>query len=247
VAINAIGAGFAQGFGQADVVGMLLVVDAGVKAQFVDHIVTLVLATRNADHAAASGLGQRAVGAAHRATGGADRHGFARLGRNDLDQAVPGRHARHAHGAQVMRQRHMRRVDLAQGAHQVGIDHAVFLPAAHAHNLVADGEFGMARLNHLAHRAADHDFAQGLGNGVAFAFVHAPAHVGVQAQVVVAHEHLALQKCRRLDFDEFEIADSGFTLRAVVEQELVVGGHVGLQVMFVNRSKDSAQRAGSHI
>ena len=64
------------------------------------------------------------------------------LGCDDLHQAVPGGDAGHADGAQVVRQRHMGGVDLAQRARLVGIDHAVLLPAAHADHLVARLEPG---------------------------------------------------------------------------------------------------------
>ena len=50
---------------------------------------------------------------------------------NDLDQAIPGRHAGHADGAQVVRQRHGSYRPCA--AHRAWHHHAVLLPAAHAH------------------------------------------------------------------------------------------------------------------
>jgi hypothetical protein len=46
--------------------------------------------------------------------------------------------------------------------------------------------------DHLTHRAANHDFAQRLRLRVAFAVVHAAAHVGVETQVVVLHQHLVV-------------------------------------------------------
>ena len=66
MAVDAVRAGLAQGLGQAQVVLVLFVVDAGVKAEFVDDVITLVLAAGNANHAAAAGLGQRAIGTASR-------------------------------------------------------------------------------------------------------------------------------------------------------------------------------------
>jgi hypothetical protein len=226
VAVDAVGAGVLERLGQrARVAVVRLVIDAGVKAQLLGGVAAFVGAARNAHRTAAPGLGQRGKGAAHRAGGGAHHHGVARLGRNDLDQPVPGRDAGHAHGAQVVRQGHMGGVHLAQGAGGVGIDHAVLLPATHAHHLVARGVLGVAALDHLAHRAADHHAVQRLGGGVALALVHAAAHVGVQAEVVVAHQHLAVLQRRRVGGDEAEVLHRGFALGAAGKQDLLVAGH----------------------
>ena len=214
--IDAVRAGFAQGFGQAQIVLVLFVVDAGIKAQFIHHVVAFVFATGNAHHAAATGLGQCAVSTAHCAAGRAHCHRLARLGVDDFDQAIPSGHAGHAHSAQIVRQRHMGGVDFAQCTDHIGIHHAVLLPAAHAHHLVTGLEFGVAAVHHLAHGAANHDFAQRLGHGVALALVHAAAHVGVQAHVVVANQHLAILQLRQRHLDHFEVIDGGFALRAVV-------------------------------
>ncbi|MNL75106.1 hypothetical protein D3C87_2008550 [compost metagenome] len=61
-----------------------------------------------------------------------------------------------------MRQRHVCGVYLAQRAYGVAVDHAVFLPATHAHHLVAHGVLGVLAFGHFAHGATDHDFAQAL-------------------------------------------------------------------------------------
>ena len=121
---------------------MELVVDAGVKAQLGGGVLAFVRAARNADHAATTCLGQRRKGAAHRARGRAHHQGLAGLGLDDLDQPVPGGHARHADRTQVMRQRHVGGVHLAHRAGCFCIDHAEFLPAAHAHHLFAGAETG---------------------------------------------------------------------------------------------------------
>jgi len=85
----------------------------------------------------------------------------------------------------------------------------------------------VARLLHLAARAADHHLAQRLGLGVALAVVHAPAHVRVQAQVMVAHQHLAFAQLGCLHRHQPEVAGRGFALRPVVEQDLTIDGHDG--------------------
>ncbi len=102
------------------------------------------------------------------------------------------------------------------------VDDAVFLPAAHADDLVADLELGRAALHHFAGRAALHHLAQRLRRGVALGVVHAAAHVGVQAEEVVPHQHLAVLQRRRVGDDQLEIGGRGLALRAVVEQDLFV-------------------------
>ena len=116
-------------------------------------------------------------------------------------------------------------VDLAQCAQHIGIDHAVFLPAAHAHHLITNFELGVLTFYHFAHGATEHDLPQSLGHGVALAFVHAATHVRIQAHEVVLDQHLAVLQCRNVGFNHFEVGHSGFALRAVVEHDLVVDGH----------------------
>ena len=216
---------------------MFLVVDAGVKAELIDHVVALVLAACNADDAATTGFGQCAVSAANGTTGGAHGHRLTRLGGNDLDQTIPGGHAGHADCAQVVRQRHMGGVDLAQCAQDIGIDHAVLLPAAHADHLVTGFEFGVLAVHHFAHGATDHHLTQRLGHGVALALVHAAAHVGVQAHEVVLDQHLAVLQGWNGGFNQLEVGHSGFALGAVVEHDLVVDGHGSVSVWVIKKNR----------
>ena len=225
VTIDAVGAVLLERLGQRIHVFVQLVIDAGVKAQLVHGVLAFFGTTGDTDDTAAAGFGQRSESTAHRARRGADHHGFARLGVDDLHQTVPGGHARHAHGAEVMGQRHMGGVDLAQRARLTRVHHAVVLPAAHADHLVASVEFGVFALHHLTHGATDHDFTQGLGSRVALAVVHAPAHVGVEAEKVVLDQHLAFGQCRCLDGHELEVVGRGFTLGAIVENDLLIGWH----------------------
>ena len=79
----------------------------------------------------------------------------------------------------------------------VGIDHAVSCQPPMPTTLSPTACQALVAF-HLAHRAANHHFAQAAGCGVALALVHAAAHVGVQAQVMVAHQHLAVGQRRVL-------------------------------------------------
>ena len=204
---------------------MLLVVQAGVKAEFGGGVLAFLGPARNADHPAAARLGQRRKRTAHGAGGRAHHHGLAGLRLNDLDQTVPGGDARHADRAQVMRQRNMRRVNLAQRAHLLCVDHAELLPATHADDGVARLEFWRAAFKHLAGRAALHDLPERLRCRVALGVVHAAAHVGVQAQKVVAHQHLAVLQGWRFSRDQLEVTGACFANRARVQKDLEIGRH----------------------
>mmetsp|Transcript_37528 Transcript_37528/g.87551 ORF Transcript_37528/g.87551 Transcript_37528/m.87551 type:complete len:216 (+) Transcript_37528:892-1539(+) len=206
---------------------MLLVVDAGIEAEFFGHVAALVGAAGNAHRTGTAGLGELAHGRADRAAGGADHHGLARLGRDDLHEAVPGRDAGHADRAQVGRQRDVGGVDLLQHAALRGVDGDELLPAAHADDPVAHREVRVLRLHHLTDRAADHDFVQRLGGCVALALVHAAAHIGVEAQEVVAHPHLAIGQRGQRRFDEPEVVGLDLALRAGGEDDLAVEGAHG--------------------
>ena len=78
----------------------------------------------------------------------------------------------------------------------------------------------MLRGDDHADRAALHHLVERLRLGVALGVVHAAAHVRVEAQEVVAHEHLAL--ARRADrlLDEAEVVGAGLAARARDEVDL---------------------------
>ena len=116
-------------------------------------------------------------------------------------------------------------VDLAQRAELGCVHHAVFLPAAHTDHLIAHGKFRVLGLYHLTHGATNHGLAQRLGLGIVFAIVHAAAHVRVQAQVVVAHQHLANLQRRCVAGHQLEVAGKRFAGGAVIEVDLLVGWH----------------------
>ena len=119
-------------------------------------------------------------------------------------------------------------VDLAQHPRLVSIDHAVFLPAAHADHAVAGGKFGVAAVHHLAHGAANHHAVERLRRDIAFAVVHATTHIRVQAQEMVPHQHLALQQAGDGCADPCKVVCAGFAAGALCQLPLVVDGHVGL-------------------
>ena len=140
----------------------------------------------------------RAAKAPHRAGGGAHHHGVApRPWGNDLDQAIPGRHAGHADGAQVVRQRHMV-VSTLRSTGAFGVHHAVFLPAAHAHHLVAHGVPGVGGFPPPRPPCRQSSLRPGAAMRRSSCSRSCGRACGVQAQVVVAHQHLAVGQRRVL-------------------------------------------------
>ena len=99
MAVDAIGAGVFQGLGQGQVVAVLFVIDASVKAQLFHHVIAFVLPASKTHHAATTGFGQGAKGAADCATGCTDGHGLTRFGVDDAHQAMPRCHAWHTYRA----------------------------------------------------------------------------------------------------------------------------------------------------
>lgn len=83
----------------------------------------------------------------------------------------------------------------------------------------------MAAFHHLAHRAALHDLAQRLGLGIALGVIHAAPHIGVQTQVVVAHQHFTILQRGQLGLRQLEVALYRLARGAVVEKNLLVHGH----------------------
>jgi NADH-quinone oxidoreductase subunit M len=110
-------------------------------------------------------------------------------------------------------------------ARLLGVDHAVELPAAHAHDLIAHGKTARLALDDFAHRPANHHLAQRLGSRIALAFVHASAHVGVEAQVVVPYPHLTVLQSGRLNRLKLKIFGRGRPLGAAGQDDALVVGH----------------------
>jgi hypothetical protein len=145
-----------------------------------------------------------------------------RLRRDHLQQPVPGGDARHADRAEVGRERDLRAVHLLQHTALIGIDQQVLLPAAHADDLVTDLELRTARIDDFTDRAANHHLVQRLRLGVTPALIHAAAHIGVEAQVMVAHQHLTIDEGRNRCFDQPEVIDAGLPGRTGGQKVLFV-------------------------
>src|SRR5690606_19138434 len=206
-----------------------LVVDAGVEAELGDDIVAFRLAAGDADDAAALELGDLPDDGADRTAGGRDHDGFARLRLADFHQAVMGGAARHAEDAQSRRDRRHLGVEDAQF---VCFGDAIFLPAQHAVDAGAFGQGGDVALDHLADRAADHQVAGVKMSGIGAHRVHAAAHIGVERQVDVAHQHLVGAGRGNLALDDLEILLGDPALGVLFHQDLsVFRGHFALPVV----------------
>ncbi|MFO1426845.1 MAG: hypothetical protein U1F11_07690 [Steroidobacteraceae bacterium] len=78
----------------------------------------------------------------------------------------------------------------------------------------------MARFDHLADDLAAHDRAELDRRDIGCRFVHAAAHVGIERQVVRAHQHLALADGRQGTLDQAEVFLARPALRPAREQHL---------------------------
>ena len=96
-------------------------------------------------------------------------------------------------------------VDSLECAGHICVDHAVILPTAHALNSLTHRKLCIFAFGHLTHSATNHGFTQGLRLGIIFTGIHAAAHVGVKAEVMVFDQDLPLLQCRRFCRDHFEI------------------------------------------
>ena len=198
------------------------VVDAGVEAQLLDHVVALVLAAGDADGAAAVQLGELADHRADRARRRRDDDGLAFLGLADHHQAPPRRHARHAQHGERGRERRGIGIEL----HRRGaVGHGVALPARIFGDEVAFLEPGIFRLHDLADGAADHGIAQIDVGGVALGLGHAPAHVGIERHPDGARQVLAVLGLGDGGVDDVEIGAGRLALGTRLQQHATIGGH----------------------
>ena len=117
-----------------------LVVDAGVEAQFVHHVVALSRTAGNTYSAAAFDSGHLPDGRTHRPGGTGNNHGFARFRLTRFEQAEIGGHARHAQYIQPHRQGRQPGVDLAE---ILAVGDAVILHVEHAADIIAHCELRM--------------------------------------------------------------------------------------------------------
>ena len=226
-AVDAVGRRRLQRRVQGLGLGVRLVVDAGVEAEFAGHVGALVGAAGDADRAAAARLRELADGAADRAAGSADDDRLPGLRLADLHQAVPGGDARHAHRAEERRQRNATRVDLAQHAGGRSVEERVLLPAAHPDHAVARSVARVLRRDDLADGAAQHHLAERLRLGIAPGVVHAPAHVRIEAQETVANQHLPVRRVAHRRLDQPEVGGARLAFGARYEMDLHVApvGH----------------------
>src|SRR5712692_3923847 len=168
-----------------------LVVDAGIEAQLAADVVAFLLPARDTDRAAAPDLRQLPHHAADRARGGRHHQRLARLGLSDVLQPEIRRYSRHAENAQVTRQRHAAAVDL-RGFPGSSVE----LPAELRQDVIAFFQFFIPRFDHFTDGLPDHDLADVDALDVALGVAHASAHVRIEREPQVLHQHLALAGLR---------------------------------------------------
>ena len=219
VDVDALG----SGLGERRPDGARLVVDAGVEAEIGDDVAALLGPAGDADGAAALDARDLADGAADGAGRRRDDDRLAVPDAGDVDEADHGGGARLADEAEAEGERLQVGRQLAQA---LAVEDDVLAPAELALHGVARLEIGMAALDHDAGAAADHDVADLQGIGVlAVAAAHLPAHVGIDRQVVRAHQHLAVGGPRDRCLDEAEAARLRHAVRRLDVDELAMCRH----------------------
>jgi hypothetical protein len=111
-----------------------------------------------------------------------------------MRDAVPGGERGHAEHAEIGGKRHSSRIDLAQA---LAVVDRLGRPVQHAQHRVALGEAGIARVDHFADRAAGQRLAEREGRGIGAHLGHARAHVGIERQEALAHQHLTIGQGRQ--------------------------------------------------
>src|SRR5258706_1189000 len=182
--VHPAGARFAQPLGE--VTG--LVVDAGVVAQLLHRVIALRLAAGDADHAAAFDLHQLACDATHRAARGGYDDRLALLRLADFKEPEPRGDPGHAKHSQVVRRGNAAYLEPREVAR---LRHAVELPSERRQHLVPGLEARVPRFDDLAHRLPDHDRVDLHRRRVGFRVAHAPAHVRIEREPLVLHQHFA--------------------------------------------------------
>ncbi len=209
-----------QQFGKA----RRLVIDAGIKAERIDHMRTFISATRDTDHTAAHDLGHLTHGRAHRATCGGNNKRLAFFGFADLGQSAVGRQPRHAHHAKRPG-RVLRVFAHVDRAHAIG--QGIILPATASHNPIASFKALHIRCHDLRDRAANHHAADLNRDSIGLRVAHPAAHIGVKRQVLIAQQHLP--RTRRWHVARFQTKGILIRLahRAFGQNKLTVHG-IGL-------------------
>src|SRR5215472_1212243 len=113
------------------------VVDAGVEAEFLDHVVTFLFAPSYAESSGALHSGQLPHDATDCARGRSDDDGFAGLRLANVEQSHPGCDTRHADDAEIGRDRHQLGIDLAEVP---AVGNRILLPATARADRVAGRE-----------------------------------------------------------------------------------------------------------
>ena len=157
-----------------------------------------------------------------------DQHRFPRLRRDDPVQPVPGGDSGHAERAKIRLDRRGLRID---GSQALAIAKRIKLPAA------ARGDDRVARMKARivggfdnSGSVADHHRADLLGLGVGFRVAQPPAHIGVERQERMPHQHLVRPRRRNWRLDNPEVGGRDLVGRPVVEQNLEIASQSGAPV-----------------
>ena len=203
--------------GGAHVLG--LVVDRAVETELAGQPLALLRSARDADHPAAPVFASCAATEPVAPGGARHGHGLALLRLRDLLQAEVRRQGRDAEHAQRPRRRRVRR-DLAD--RPVSLRDGVVLPSEQADERVALAEVGGAALDDLRRAHAAHHLAEPDRRHVARAIGHPGAHRGVERQIEVADQELALAELRHGRLAQLEVRRLDHALGPEAKQPLAV-------------------------
>ena len=203
----------------------ITVVQAGVEAQLVHGIATLVRRSGDADGACALEPGDLSYDRADGTGRGGDHDRVAGPHPSDVQKAGVGREARHAeHAQRIGRVRHGR----VQTTQRSAIDDGIVLPAGRGNDQVALGEIRVARRNDAADRLAAHGRTDLHRRDVGRAFVHPATHVGVERQPHRADQHLPFGRNRHRRFFQPEGVGRRCAVRTTGEDDAAIAvGRLG--------------------
>ncbi len=163
-----------------------------------------------ADHACASPTGELSGEAPDRARRARDEHRLALLHAADVvdpDERRQPRHAEHSKGCRERRRRGVERPSPRR------VDESRLAPAEVVDDPGALGERLGRRRDDLADSAPGQRLAQRERRHVRTDVVHATAHVRIDRDERVAHEHLTVHGVGKLDLRELEVSGDGQAAR----------------------------------
>ena len=201
-----------------------LVIDAGIKAKFLDHELAFGGAAGNAHHTAALDSGHLADGLTDRTGRARDDNRLAGLGLPDIEQSEIGGHARHAERIEPFGQRRDAKVDTRQpgGDQCLGLDRTELLHPEHAADRVPHRKGRGIGGDDPTDTAGTHHITDSDRLDIAAPLVHPAAHRRIERQHEVFDKDAARGQCRHRRIGNLPVGGRGQANRARCEQNPTV-------------------------